>query len=147
MALAKDVPGPGWKASTIDATRWQFLALLPTAPVGLLLMHIPALYRRLWPIGQQAIGVSERLLDSTLLLTAHTYTLEWHTYGVIFSIDGQTVHHAHTTLNGPLGFIAWIDNQYAIVTPQGRFGFGLVNVRNPQSLIIESVQIESKFNN
>src|SRR5258705_5936519 len=33
--LAQDVAGPGWKTATIDATRWQFLALAPTAPVGM----------------------------------------------------------------------------------------------------------------
>jgi hypothetical protein len=144
MALAKGLPGPGWKAATINATRWPFLALLPTAPVGLLLMRIPALYRRLWPVGQRAIGVSERLLDSTLLLEAHTYTLEWHTNSVMFLIDGQPVHHAPTILSGPLGFIAWIDNQYAVVTPQGQFGFGLVEVTHRQSLMIESIRIENK---
>jgi hypothetical protein len=147
MALAKGVQGPGWKAATINATRWPFLALLPTAPVGLLLMRIPALYQRLWPIGQRAIGVSEHLLDSTLLLEAHTYMLEWHINSVMFSIDGGMVHQTATVLTGPLGFIAWIDNQYAIVTPQGRFGFGLVEMQHQQSLIIESIRIESNFNN
>jgi hypothetical protein len=142
MALAKDVPGPGWKAATINATRRQFLALLPTAPIGVLLMRVPALYQRLWPIGQRAVGVSEQLLDSTLLLAAHTYTLEWHTNSVMFSVDDATVHKAPTVLAGPLGFIAWIDNQYAIVTPQGRLGFGLAEVKNTQSLIIESIRIE-----
>jgi hypothetical protein len=143
MALAKGVPGPGWKAATINTARWPFLALLPTAPIGLLLMRIPALYERLWPVGQRAIAVSEALLDRSLLTSRHTYTLEWHTNSVMFSIDGQIVHQAAVTLNGPLGFIAWIDNQYAIVTPQGQIGFGLVRVPYKQSLIIESVQIES----
>ena len=147
MALAKGVPGPGWKAATINATRWPFLALLPTAPIGLLLTRIPALYQRLWPIGQRAIGVSEHLLDSTLLLEVHTYMLEWHINSVMFSIDGRTVHQTAAVLTGPLGFIAWIDNQYAIVTPQGRFGFGLVEVKDQQSLILESIRIESNFNN
>lgn len=142
MALAKDVPGPGWKAATINAARWPFLALLPTAPVGILLMRIPALYERLWPVGQRAIAVSDALLDRGLLTSSHTYTLEWHTNSVMFSIDGEVVHQADVILKGPLGFIAWIDNQYAIVTPQGQLGFGLVSTPHAQSLIIESVQTE-----
>jgi hypothetical protein len=28
---------------------------------------------------------------------------------------------------GPLGFVAWIDNQYAIATPQGSLRFGTVS--------------------
>jgi hypothetical protein len=142
MRLAKNVPGPGWKAATIDATRWQFLALTPTAPIGVLLMRVPPLYQRLWPIGQHALGVSECLLDSSLLIQTHTYTLDWRAEEVQFAVDGGVVHQTPSAPHGRLGFIAWIDNQYAIVTPQGQFGFGLTVVQQEQSLIIESLAIE-----
>jgi hypothetical protein len=142
MALALGVPGYGWKAATIDATRWQFLALLPTAPLGIPLMHIPALYRRLWPVGQRALGVSERALDPALLRASHTYTLDWRADGITFAVDGETVHHTPTAPRGPLGFIAWADNQYAVVTPGGRFAFGLLPTTHPQTLLIERVVIE-----
>lgn len=142
MQLAKSVPGSGWKAAAIDARRWQFLALLPFAPVGVLLMRIPALYDRLWAIGQRAIGVSERLLDAALLWKTHTYTLDWRADGITFSVDGETIHEADHAPRGKLGFIAWIDNQYAIVTPQGHFGSGMVGVGQSQSLMLESILIE-----
>jgi hypothetical protein len=143
MRLAKGVAGPGWKAAVMDAARWPFLALAPTAPIGFVLMRIPALYDRLWPIGQRALGVSERMLDPALLNDWHTYILDWRTNGVAFSIDGLMVHEAPTPPRGPLGFVAWIDNQYAIVTPQGHFGFGLVAVLGEQALVIETIHIES----
>jgi hypothetical protein len=142
MRLAQGVPGPGWKAATVDAGRWQFLALLPFAPAGMLLLRFPALYRRLWYIGQRAIGVSEKLLDGKLLAEKHTYMLDWGRSGVIFAVDGVVVHEATCAPRGPLGFIAWIDNQYAIVTPQGRFGAGLVGVEREQALVLEQVVIE-----
>lgn len=141
MHLAKGVPGPGWKAATIDATRWQFLALLPTTPISLLLMRIPALYNRLWPIGQRAIGVSEHLLDTALLVATHTYTIDWRPDGVTFAVDDQTVHVSPLAPRGPLGFIAWIDNQYAVVTPQGQFGFGLLPLSQEQVLTVEHIRI------
>ena len=141
MQLARAVAGPGWKAATIDTTRWQFLALAPTAPVSMLLMRFPALYRRLWPIGQQAIGVSEYLLDSNLLMERHSYSLDWQSDRVRFGIDGATIHEAQVAIKGPMGFIAWIDNQFAVVTPQGQLGFGLVDVPQTQSLILEHVEI------
>jgi hypothetical protein len=141
MALARDVPGHGWKCATIDATRPAFFALLPTAPLGFLLMRVPPLYRRLWPLAQRALGVSERPLDPALLGTPHTYTLEWLPGQARFSVDGRVVHEAPCGLRGPLGFIAWIDNQYAIVTPQGRFGFGLLPVTEAQTLLIEWIEI------
>jgi hypothetical protein len=144
MQLARGVAGPGWKAATIDARRWAFLALLPAAPVGVLLMRLPALYARLWPLGQRAIGVSEALLGDDLLAQPHTYTLDWQRDGVSFSVDARAVHHAPTAPGGPLGFIAWLDTQYAVVTPQGQFAFGLLPVDQPQSLVLEAVTIEGQ---
>lgn len=141
MALAHDVPGYGWKAATLDATRLPFLLLAPFAPLGFGLMRFPALYRSLWPVGQWAIGASEKLLPVDLV-EPHTYTLEWLRDAVIFAVDGEPVHHAPYAPRGSLGFIAWIDNQYAVVTPQGQFRFGLVAVDRLQWLALDSVTIE-----
>lgn len=143
MPLALDVPGHGWKCATFDAANWRFLSLLPAAPLGFRLMRIPALYRRLWPVGQRAIGVGEHLLDAETIYTPHDYALEWQTDHVTFMVDGETVYQSHQSPRGPLGFVAWVDNQYAIVTPQGRFGFGLVNAPESQTLHIENLAIEA----
>lgn len=142
MALARDTPGHGWKAATFNAARWPFLALVPAAPLGFLLMRIPALYRRLWPVGQWAIGVSEAALDAALMSAWHDYVIDWRRDGVTFLVDGAVAHHTRRVPPGPLGFIAWIDNQYAVVTPQGRFGYGLLDVSAAQTLHIESLAAE-----
>ncbi|MCA0458041.1 MAG: hypothetical protein LCI00_29005 [Chloroflexi bacterium] len=143
MQLAHGVGGAGWKAATLDAKRWPFLALAPTAPLGIPLMRVPFFYRHLWPIGQRALGVSEKLLESRLLLERHTYTLDWQSDGLRFAVDGVTVHQTPTAPRGQLGFIAWVDNQYAVVTPQGHFGSGVVAVPRAQSLLLERVSISS----
>lgn len=143
MRLAQGVDGPGWKAATFDATRWQFLALLPTAPIGFLLMKIPSLYRRLWPIGQRALAVQETMLDSALLHTERTYTLEWTAEGVRFMVDNVPVLHTAVQITGALGFIAWVDNQFAIVTPQGHLRMGVVPVTHHQTLILRDISISS----
>jgi hypothetical protein len=143
MELAYGVEGPGWKAGMIDASRWQFLALAPTAPLGIPLMRLPALYNRLWPLGQRALGVSEKMLDGNLLAESHTYTLDWLPDRASFSVDGVVVHQATTAPRGPLGFVAWLDNQYAIVTPQGNFGYGMIPVEREQALILEYISIET----
>lgn len=142
MALAQGVPGFGWKAATLDSTRPGFLALAPVAPIGFLLMRFPALYRRLWPVGQRALGASEAILPVDLG-DPHDYQLDWLPDSVIFQVDGQRVHHAPYSPRGPLGFIAWIDNQYAVVTPQGQFRFGTLAIHHPQALIIEQIEIRS----
>lgn len=141
MALAQGVPGFGWKAATLDSTRPGFWALAPFAPLGFLLMRFPALYRWLWPIGQRAIGASEAILPVELG-DPHTYQLDWLPTSVIFRVDEQIVHRAPYAPRGPLGFIAWIDNQYAVVTPQGHFRFGLIAIAQPQTLNLEYIEIK-----
>ncbi|MBL8165717.1 MAG: family 16 glycosylhydrolase [Anaerolineae bacterium] len=142
IALAQGVPGAGWKAATLDATRSAFLLLAPTAPLGFLLMRVPMLYRCLWPLAQRAVGVSECLLDPALMHTTHEYRLDWERDHITFYVDGAPIHRTPSAPRGPLGFIAWIDNQYAIVTPQGRFGFGVSRVEQEQVLMLENVRVE-----
>ncbi len=142
MRLALGQPGHGWKAATFDPLRPLFFALLPLAPPGFLLMRIPALYRVLWPLGQRALGVAEAHLPGAWLAEPHTYGLEWRPDGVSFSVDGKLLLETARSPRGPLGFIAWIDNQYAVVTPQGRFGWGLVACQE-QWLALEQITIES----
>lgn len=143
MALAKNVQGYGWKASTFNAKQLAFYSLLPTAPLAIPLMNIPPVYDALWSIGQKAIGVNETLLDSQLLTEKHTYQIDWLPDKAIFSVDGEIVLHTREGIpNKALGFVAWLDNQYAIVTPQGRFGFGFVEASEEQRLILHEVKIE-----
>jgi glycosyl hydrolase family 16 len=142
MALAKDMPTNGWKAATFNAKRLPFFALLPTAPLAIPLMNIPPFYDALWSIGQDAIGVSEAPLDSNLLAEPHTYSLDWQVDKVIFAVDGEVVLEASQAIpKNALGFVAWLDNQYAIVSPKGQFGFGLVDVPQAQSLILHQIEL------
>lgn len=141
MALAQDAPGHGWKAATFNARNWTFFALLPLAPLGFLLMRNARLYKSLWPIGQRAIGVNEALLDSSLLNDWRSYSIEWRRGGALFAVDDEVVLKATNVTGDKLGFIAWIDNQYAIVTPQGRFGWGLLDLPQAQSLYLRDIQI------
>lgn len=141
IALAKDVAGQGWKAATINARRWQFYALLPLAPPGFLLMRNRRFYNALWPLGQRAIGVSESPLEPELLGEFHLYTVEWHEGHALFAVDGRIVLQAKVEISNPLGFIAWVDNQYAIATPQGRFSWGLLDLPERQTLILRDLQI------
>lgn len=142
MALAENAPGSGWKAATFNAQRRQFFALLPAALPGFLLMRIPAFYRRFWRIGQDAIGVREAALPLDLLADWHEYTLLWEPQRASFMVDGKIVLETnHALPQKALGFIAWIDNQYAIITPQGHFGWGVVPIEREQSLLLDQIRI------
>jgi len=156
MALALGVPGCGWKAACIDARRLSALAWLPIAPLALPACRSPRLYRRVWPRIQRALGIRESLLafrqqpggpieprpSSAFRMTDwHTYELEWRRDGARWQVDGQTVLETDRSPRGPLGFVAWIDNQYAVVTPWGKFGFGLLDAPYEQWLEIGAVLI------
>jgi hypothetical protein len=142
MALAKDMPDNGWKAATFNAKRWPFFALLPTAPLAIPLMNMEPLYNTLWPLGQKAIGVSELALDGKLLSETHRYTIDWRIDRAIFSVDDTIVLEATQAIpNKALGFVAWLDNQYAIISPKGQFGSGLVDVPQAQALVLHEIEI------
>jgi hypothetical protein len=141
MKLDLGTPGHGLKAATIDAMRWPFFLLLPTAPLALLLMNIRPLYRALWPFGQRTIGVSEAPIQSEMN-EWHTYVLEWGTMRAQFTVDDVLVLDCDTPPRGPLGFVMWLDNQYAIATPWGRFDYGLLDSPGSQWMEVDLLTIE-----
>ncbi len=140
MELAQDVPGHGWKAATIDAGRRQALLWAPAAPLVLLLCRRPAWRRAIWPRVQRALAVSEaRLqLDHT---DWHTYQLIWLRDRVVFGVDGHELLVTDSAPRGPLGLVIWVDNQWARVTPDGSFGWGLLDAAEPQWLECEDLRI------
>ena len=54
------------------------------------------------------------------------YTIEWRVNGARFLVDGALVLETDRPPRGPLGFVAWVDNQWMVATPHGRFGWGLL---------------------
>jgi hypothetical protein len=142
MQLDAQTPGYGWKAAMIDAGRPAFLALAPTAPLALPLMRAPLLRRALWPIAQTALGVREALVGADMRQW-HTYTLRWLPDGAEFLVDGRAVLRSRLAPKGPLGFVVWLDNQYAVVTPEGAFGGGVLAAGGRQWLEVTEIHIES----
>jgi hypothetical protein len=141
IKLAKDTSGAGWKAATLDATRLPFLLLAPGAPLGFLLIRNRVLYQRLYPLAERALGIAESAIQIDITQT-HTYQMDWTRQGLRFSVDDQLVLDTKRAPRGRLGFIAWVDNQYAVVTPQGAFGFGLTPQPEAHWLRIEQLRLE-----
>ena len=72
----------------------------------------------------------------------HTYVVEWGERRARFSVDGEPVLEDAPSPHGPLGFVMWLDNQYMVATPQGRFGWGLLDVPGRQWMEVDSLTIE-----
>ncbi len=141
MQLALGVPGWGWKAAVIDCLRPAFFALLPTAPIGVLLMRFPVLYRSLWPVAQAAMNVAEHRV-ATALSEWHTYEIEWTVRRARFWVDEKLVFETNRAPLGPLGMVIWLDNQSMIVTPTGRIRSGLVSSAEDELLEITDLEVK-----
>ena len=143
IKLALDVNGHGWKAATIDAGRKQALWLTPLSVPALLMMQIPTLYQRLYSPIQRAMAIGEAVLDDTLLSEWHTYTIDWLSQRAIFRVDEKVVLDTPFAPRGVCGFCAWIDNQYAVITPQGKLGAGTIPINTEQSLSLKEITIKA----
>lgn len=142
IKLDVGTPGHGWKASTIDALRPISLLLAPIALPGMLLMNIPPLYRALWPPIQRALNVQEASLDAPLT-DWHTYVIEWGEERSSFFVDGEVVLEHAPSPRGSLGFVMWLDNQYMMVKPWGRFDWGLLEAPGRQWLEVDWLEIKT----
>jgi hypothetical protein len=141
LKLDLQTPGDGWKAATIDALRPIALLLAPLAPLAVVLMNVPPLCRILWPPIQRAINVREAVVEAEMTQW-HTYILEWGLERTRFCVDDEPVLEDAPSPRGSLGFVMWLDNQYMVVTPQGRFRWGLLDVPNRQWMEIERLAID-----
>lgn len=139
MALVPGSPGWGWKAQVVHANRpGALLAALPTAAAvawGRISHREQAAAR--WV--QRLSGTAEAPLDADLR-EWHTYEIDWRFDRARFAVDGVEVLSVVNPPRGPLGFVAWVDNQYAIATPRGQFRFDTL-ATGPEWLEVESLQI------
>ena len=139
MALVPGVPGWGWKAQVVHAHRLGAVAAIgPTA--------LSALWGRLsgredaaarWV--QRLTGAEETRLTNDPREWA-TYEVEWLPERTAFRVNDTTVMIVANPPVGPLGFVAWVDNQYAVATPRGELRFGTI-ASEREWLELDSIRI------
>ena len=141
MALVPGIPGFGWKAQVIHTMRPGALAatvpLALTTGLGLLTGQTRPASR--WM--QRLTGAREALISNDMT-SWHDYVLEWRQDEAIFRVDDQLVLRAPQPPTRPLGFVAWLDNQYAVATPRGVLRFGAI-ASGPQWFEIDFIKIDS----
>ncbi len=141
MSLVPGMPGWGWKAQIVHSMRLE--ALASTLPLG-----VSAAWARLSGQTRPAqrwmhrlTGAQEALLP-VQMESWHTYILEWRHTEALFWADDTLVLRAPQPPTRPLGFVAWLDNQYAVATPRGTLRFGTV-ASGPQWFEMDTVRIET----
>jgi hypothetical protein len=143
IALVPGIPGYGWKAASLKSPTIPTILLAPLAIGAITLAQIPWLRRSVMKSAQRVIKAAECLLDLRLD-EWHHYTLNWMPDRVIFEVDGEPILTAQTPPTKPLGFVAWIDNQYAVASPVGGFRFGVLPTDEEQWLELTGVSLETQ---
>ena len=133
-------PGRGWFAATIDAATPAVLLTAPLAPAVLLLNQSKKLKNRLWPWVRRRLQISFAPLEAPMTRWTE-YKLHWGLSGCTFIIDDEPILQAPYTPRGPLGFVCWIDNQYLVATPNGRFRWGTLPTEETQMLEIADLKL------
>jgi hypothetical protein len=141
MKLDLNTPGHGWKAATIDCLRPASLLLVPLAPVAVVLMNLESVYRSLWPPIQRVLRIREQAVEVNMT-EWHTYSIDWGTEQVCFSVDGQVILDDAPSPGGRLGFVMWLDNQYLVATPWGKLRWGLLDVPESQWMAVDRLELE-----
>lgn len=140
MALNPGVPGWGWKAQVIHGSRLsvipQVIPLAATVAYGKLSGNTKPASAWL----QRFSGTRETLISEDIT-EWHTYRLDWLPKEVIFYVNDKEILRTPFSPTRPLGFVAWLDNAFAIATPKGEIKFGRTDC-GPQWLDMDSVKIE-----
>ncbi len=140
LSLAPGAPPNGWKASCLDSPSVPALLLGPAAAAGLLAARIPLLRRPLLKRALGSLRASEVLLSASLA-DWHEYEIFWKSGRASFRVDGDVVLEAHAPPAGPLGFVAWIDNQYAVASAEKGFHFGILATSREQRLELSDLSL------
>ncbi len=133
-------PGDGWRAMSIDTPEFHPLLLTPAALVAAALAQVPIVRRPVMRLALSQVSASEAQLPAPDT-EVHEYELTWEAAAATFRVDGDVVLRAANPPGGPLGFVAWIDNQYAVASPALGLRFGTLATERGQSLSLEHASI------
>jgi hypothetical protein len=133
-------PRNGWRAMSVDTPEFHPLLLTPAALATTALAQLPIVRRPVMRLALSQVTASEALLPGPGA-GIHEYDLTWEEGAATFRVDGDVVLRAARPPEDPLGFVAWIDNQYAIVTPERGLRFGTLATRREQVLHIQHASI------
>jgi len=133
-------PTCGWRAMSIETPDMPAWLLMPAALGALALAQLPPLRGPILRYALSRVTASEAVLE-TGTKEVHEYAIEWEHTSATFFVDGFPVLRAPRPPTAPLGFVAWIDNQYALARPEAGLRFGVLATPDAQALEILSAEI------
>lgn len=142
LSFTRGVPGDGWRAASLRTPRLPSWLLAAPAAAAFALSALPLIRQPVVRAAKAAVTAAERRLPNRVDVW-HEYRLRWHEEGAAFWVDDRKVLDAPHPPHGPLGFVAWIDNQYAAVSSSAGLRFGVLPTETEQQLEIEGLRISS----
>lgn len=141
MAYADPGVASGWKAASLRSPRQPGL-LVAAGGLGLMAMS----WARRWQARAVAFALSrvqaaETRLDVDLS-EWHTYDLIWNPTSAEFLVDGEVRLRANQPPDPPLGFVVWIDNQFAVLSRRDGARFGVLPLPEPQWLELAELRLD-----
>ncbi len=130
----------GWRAMSIDTPEIHPFVLTPAALAAAALAQLPVVRRPVIRLALNQVTASEARLPGPGT-DLHEYDLAWEAGAATFRVDGDVVLRTECPPTSPLGFIAWIDNQYAVATPERGLHFGTIATGLRQSLHLQQASI------
>lgn len=141
MAFDPRSRGNGWKAATLNGGR----ADKATMALGNFIFQLPGMSGLVFRIAQTRIHAHEHVLDGVDLTVWHEYRIDWQPAIARFFVDAVEVLSAANPPVEPLGFVAWLDNNVAVMGPGREFAFARMAIPQRQWLELSRVSLESKF--
>jgi len=140
MALVPGMPGWGWKAQVVHAHRLGAIAAIGPTALSALWGRISGREDAAARWVQRLTGAEETRLTNDPREWA-TYEIDWLRESATFRVNGLPFLVAPNPPDGPLGFVAWVDNQYAVATPRGELRFGTI-ASEREWLELDSIHIQ-----
>jgi hypothetical protein len=141
MRFLPDMPSHGWKASSLRSPSIPSILLAPAAGVAIALAQIHLTRRPVMETALRIVNAAEAAVETSLDDWQH-YALSWAEDMARFYVAEEEILTAPAPPSGPLGFVAWIDNQYAVASPEGGFRFGVLPTSESQWLELRELRIE-----
>lgn len=138
MAFAPNVRGHGWKVASLNAGRADPF----TMAVGNFVFRLPGMSKIVFRAAQARTNAHEKTLDDVALTDWHDYRIDLMSNEARFFVDGVEIFRAPNPPRVPLGFVAWVDNNFAVMGTGREFAFGRMAIAHKQWMELAHVGIE-----
>lgn len=138
MRFVRNVSGNGWKAAMWNGGKSNPLEMA----AGNFALRLPGMSKLVFRVAETRINAAEKLLDELEMTEWHTYSIEWRGRQADFLVDELPVLRAVNPPRGPLGFVAWVDNNCMTLGPDLDFSLRRLAVDQREWMELSTVKIE-----